>query len=245
MKSMSKNLSRFSLLLTFCGAVGFALPAHAELSKLFGVTLIADVSGDAQKMTARSAQRLMRGVKEDLGEIWGRVDLSLVAFGNGLETRVDRLGKVKVGELQELLEGYDPEASAPDEPGLRALRATVRKLQTYPAGQMIIVLAGGDLRDAGPDDSSLENPKIELPENTYVMLIKTTPEAGRDLRKLGEGLENKAENVTIIRFGSDERAQKRVVKQITEAFEANFRDAIRSGTLPGFPEPPADATSDE
>ncbi|WP_424940395.1 hypothetical protein [Aliiroseovarius sp. S253] len=244
MKHMTPKLLRFSALLTFVGAVGFGLPAQAQPKSLFGLTIVADVSGDAQNMTARSAQRLVRGIKEQLGDSWAQVDLSLVAFGNGLDTRVDRLGRVKPGQIKELLDGYEPEASAPDEPVLLALHSTVRRLKEYPAGQMIIVLAGGDLRNSGPDDSSLDRPKVKFLNNTRVMLIKATPEGGRDLRTLGEGLERRAESVTVLRFGKDDRARKRAVNQINQALEDYVQNAVRSGAIPEILGAPANAGSD-
>lgn len=244
MKNMTNKLFGFSAILALLGTLGWALPAQAQGESLFGVTIVADVSGDAQNMSARSAQRLARGIKEDLGDAWARVDLSLVAFGNGLDTRVDRHGKVKPGQIKDLLEEYTPEASAPDEPVLRALRSTVRKMDARPAGQMIVVLTGGDLRDTGPDGSSLEKPKLDLPDNTYVILFKVTPEFGRDLRKLRDGLERKAENVSIVGFGADDRARKRAVKHITQALQDYVQGAARSGTLPELLVGPDSAGSD-
>ncbi|MCK0143201.1 hypothetical protein [Aliiroseovarius sp. F20344] len=232
MKHLLKRGLQVTTALAFACTVATMTPVYAQGNALVGVTVVADVSGDAQNFTARTAQKLMREVKQELDRSWASVDLSLVAFGNGLETRVDRHGNVKPGEIKELLLDYSPEAAAPDEPALRALRVTARKLKAHVAGEVIVLMAGGDLRQKGPDESSLENPKIDLPKNTHVILMKTTPEAGRDLRKLGEGLERNAETVSVLGFGKEERARKRIVKQISQALEEHLLNAVRSGNLP-------------
>jgi hypothetical protein len=212
--------------------MGFAQPAQAQSPLDIGVslTIVADVSGDAQSMTARKAQRIVRDIKDELGDVWKRVDLSLVTFGNGLDTRVDRHRNIDADEVKELIESYDPEASAPNEPLLHALHTTSRKLDARVAGQFVVVLSGGNLRDQGPDDSNLNRPKITWPDNTHLILVKATPEHGRDLRILGDALEPRVKSLRSMGFGAEDRASKRVAEMVADQLRASVRGIILGGS---------------
>lgn len=228
MKNLMNTVQNLAAAVALAAVTGFAQPAQAQLETGVSLTIVADVSGDAQSMTARKAQRLVRDIKDELGDVWKRVELSLVAFGNGLDTRVDRHREIDADEVKELIESYDPEASAPNEPLLHALHTTSRKLEARPVGQFIVVLSGGNLRDEGPDNSNLTRPKITWPDNTHLILVKATPEHGRDLRTLGEALEPRAKSVRVLGFGAEDRASKRIAELISDSAKAKLLEFIRS-----------------
>ncbi|WP_298566114.1 hypothetical protein [uncultured Aliiroseovarius sp.] len=197
-----------------------------------GVTIVADVSADARGFTAQAAQRFARTLRRNLGDHWAKIDLQAVAFANGMDPKVERLSRVSADDVKDKLLSFRNDASHPEDPLLRAMAVAVRGLDVKAPANVIVVLSGGDVRDTGPGGARIDAPGLTFPDNTHVILIKVTPEVGRDLRTLSGALKRSATTVNV--FGFDVDAPAKAANELVEALQVVMftRGIIGGGDAP-------------
>lgn len=192
-------------------------------SKVFEVSLVADVSPDALSFSAEvlkylDSQLNRRALKSD--DVYR---VKLTTFGANLWSEFEDEGLIESGKLGSSLDAKGVKLTEYREPLLKALEHVSSQSKEEFDERVVVALSGADLMDGHYSQIqrkriSLQSPNLSFGENTSLVLAQVSPEPSSDLRTLYRS-SIEAKNVVLKDFTST--LGNDILKEVLSSLSAN------------------------